>query len=173
MIKNILIIFLMLSVSIICFAGEIAGNNISMQNNYQAEKYIKELYGSWKIVGYAWSGMFSSEEKNPKKHIGKILFFGVDRAEIMRVSDILCKAPEYNFHYEEKAANYLFNGYRAKLDEVGIKTTSLNVIEVNCAGENNLPGYGPSADVFITSKDTAIYKMDGPFYYLQKVSDKK
>lgn len=167
-------LFLTLSVSVICFAGKVAENNISMQNNHQAEKYIKRLYGSWKIIDYKWSGMSAGEANEPPKHIGATLFFGADHAQLINVSDVfLCRIPTYHFHKETNADKYLFNNYRARSAELGIQTINLSVIGIKCEDEKNLPGTGYNSEVFIIGKDKAILVTEGPFYYLQKVSDEK
>lgn len=172
MIKNIFISFLIISVSTVCLANEpIIRDDIPAQD-VKIKNSIGELYGTWKIVGYKWGGISSSEEKDPKRHIGKTtLVFRADYAQLLGVSAIYCKAPKYRFHIEKNAADYLLDSYRASPDEIGIKTTELNVIDISCEGENNLPDTGPSADIFIIDKNKIIYKKDGPYYFLEKVKN--
>jgi len=172
-IRNILFAFLVIIFSLVCFASRnISGSDVSLHSSGKIKDPIEILYGSWKVMNYEWAGFPSGEEENPQRHIGKtILFFGHDRGELLiRLAVIVCKTPEYSFHYEKDAADYLLDGYRAKPKEIGIKTTDLNVVDIDCAGENNLPGYGPKASVFIINKNTIIYSTDGPFYRLKKIN---
>ncbi len=49
----------------------------------------------------------------------------------------------------------------------------IDIFEIECNGEKNKPGTGIMVDVLLITKDRAIYKKDGPFYYLRKVKGNK
>lgn len=166
MVKNTFVLFLVIVFNC-CFANAcIANNTITTQNQEEVNNSVKSLYGTWKITNYKWAGISSGEDAHPEKRIGTTIFFGSDRAEIIGNS---CREPKYTFHHEKNAANYLIDSYRIYPEDLGIKSSNLNVVDLECAGKKNLPGTGPSASIFIITQNLIIYSTDGPYYLLEKV----
>ena len=168
--RIIFFIFLLVGVSGIGIADSKTEKNTTSQNNNISKTPVKMLYGYWKIINYKWSGIASSEEKRPQRHIGKVLFFAPKHAKLLD-SDGACKSPKYT-HSKEDAEMYLLTGCRAGSEDLGI-SGDIDVFDIECNGEKNKPGTGIIVDMLLITKNRAIYKTEGPFYYLQKVKGKE
>lgn len=140
-----------------------------------ADDSIKNLYGYWKINGNQGNGITAWSEEQFQKFIGQVLFFGPDKAKILTycaLSD--CQSPKYSFS-RENTVDYLYYGFKTTPDVAGIKTTTLDVIDLTCEDKNNMPGTGDGAVIFLIDEDTIIYVSEGLFFRLRKISgiDKK
>ncbi len=124
------------------------------------------LYGYWSVVGYKWAGYSSSEEKDPKRFIGSMVYFAGNQA---RIIDSICESPKYSFSKNVNIVEYLLNDRRATSAEVGIATSIIDIVDVKCTNKNNLFGIKYGARVFIINKNNIIYETEGPFFYLQRV----
>lgn len=167
MMRKIFIIFLALGISTICFAGSNVGDeNVAAQTNSLDKMVINVLNGSWKITTYVWEGMSSSAEKHPEKLIGTELFFGTDHAQLV---EGFCKSPKYNFHHVDDINYYLTHECGIRPKNLGLDNEKdLNVVEIECAGKNNLSGSSIRADIFVINQNLIIYRTDGPFFLLHK-----
>ena len=117
--------------------------------------------GLWKVLDHRFGKISALDSAAAEAWHGETAEFS---SEIARFMDFVCRDPKYS-RREFAASEYLADQYRADSRSVGIDSTSLEVVEILCAGE---PWNAPGATLLLVSDSRLLLPWDGVFFILER-----
>ncbi len=119
-----------------------------------------DVYGDWEIVGHRAPGISAMSSEEAKQWVGGKASYSDSMATF---TDESCDDPSY--HWSWVTAEQFFRSFRVSPETLGIKATSIGIVNVLCQGED---WFAPGSVLIKQNQDKFFTLWDGIFFELEQ-----
>ena len=119
-----------------------------------------DVYGDWEIVAHRALGISAMSSEEAKQWVGGKASYSDSMATF---TDESCDSPSY--HWSWITAEQFFRSFRVSPETLGIKATSIGIVNVLCQGED---WFAPGSVLIKKNQDTFFTIWDGIFFELER-----